>query len=59
MISLICGILKIDTNELICKTERESQTLKTKTYGYKRGKGGEGKIRSLGLTYTPCYIKNR
>ena len=26
MISLICGILKNDTNELIYKTERDSQT---------------------------------
>ena len=26
MISLLCGILKTDTNELIYKTERDSQT---------------------------------
>ena len=29
MISLICGILKNDTNELIYKMEIDSQTLKT------------------------------
>ena len=29
MISLICGILKYDTNELIYKTEIDSQTQKT------------------------------
>ena len=28
MISLICGILKSDTNELIYKTETDSQTLR-------------------------------
>ena len=28
MISLICGILKKDTNELICRTKTDSQTLK-------------------------------
>ena len=27
MISLICGILKKDTNELICRTETDSQIL--------------------------------
>ena len=30
VISLICGILKNDTNELIYKTETDSQTSKTK-----------------------------
>ena len=29
MILLICGILKNDTNKLICKTETDSQSLKT------------------------------
>ena len=28
MLSLTCGILKKDTNELICRTEKDSQTLK-------------------------------
>jgi len=28
MISLICGILKKDTNAFICRTETDSQTLK-------------------------------
>ena len=27
-VSLICGISKKDTNELMCRTETESQTLK-------------------------------
>ena len=36
MISLLCGIKKNDTNELIYKTEIDSQ--KT-TYGYQKGKG--------------------
>jgi len=35
MISLICGILKNATNELIYKTERVSQTTK-QIYGYQR-----------------------
>ena len=35
MISLICGILKTATNELIYKTERVSQTTK-QIYGYQR-----------------------
>ena len=41
MISLICGILKNDTNELIYKTE--TQTLKTNLW-FPKGKGGEGGI---------------
>ena len=28
MLSLICGIFKNDTNDLICRTEKDSQTLK-------------------------------
>ena len=44
MISLTCGIYKNDTNELIYKTERDSQTQKT-NYGYQRGKGGRDKLR--------------
>ena len=44
MISLICGTLKNDINELISKTETYSQTSKTnlwlsqQTYGYQRGR---------------------
>ena len=37
--SLTRGILKNDPNELICKTETDSQTLKI-NYGYKRGQVG-------------------
>ena len=38
MISLICGILKYDTNELIYKTETDSQTSKTNLW-LPKGKG--------------------
>ena len=41
MILLICGILKNGTNELIYKTEMESEMQK-QTYGYQGGKGEEG-----------------
>ena len=51
MISLICGILKNDTNELIYKTEVDSQDIENKRLP--KGKGvGEGEIRSLELTDT-------
>ena len=41
-----------DTNDLILKTETDSQTLKT-NLRLPKGKGeGQGQIRSLGLTYT-------
>jgi len=41
--------LKYDTNELIYKTDLENNLTDTK--------GESGKlIRSLGLTYTYCYI---
>ena len=36
----LCGILKNDANELIEKTETDSQTLNT-NYSYQRGKGGD------------------
>ena len=48
MISLICGILNSDTNELIYKAQTDSQTQKTKTYGYQRGRGEEDKLEILG-----------
>ena len=38
MISLICGILKNDTNELVYKTETDSQTSKTNLW-LPEGKG--------------------
>ena len=48
--------LKKDTNEVIYKTETDSQTQKT-NYGCQRGtENGEGKMRSLGLTNTHYYI---
>ena len=36
-ISVICRILKNDTNELICKTEIDLQTQKTSDYQRERG----------------------
>ena len=39
MISLICGILRNDTNELIYKTETDSQRQKT-NLRLPKGKGG-------------------
>ena len=39
-ISLICGILKNDTNELIYKTEIDSQTQKTNLW-LPKGESGE------------------
>ena len=41
MMLLICGVLKNDTNELMYKTETDSQTLKTKVW-LPKGKGGNG-----------------
>ena len=41
MISLICGILKKDTNELIGRTETDSQTVKTNLQLPKGAFGGE------------------
>ena len=41
MMSLICGILENDTNELISKQE-QIHTLRKQTYGYQRGKVGGG-----------------
>ena len=35
---------------------KQTHRLRNKTYGYQRGKAGEGKVRSLGLTYTHYYI---
>ena len=40
-ISLICGILKNDTNELIYKTETDLQTQKTNLWLPKETGGGE------------------
>ena len=47
MISLIYGIYKTNTTELIYKRETDPQTRKT-NYGYQRGKGtGKGKDEEL------------
>ena len=42
MTSLICGILKNNTNELIYKTERltDLENKLMETYGYQRGRPG-------------------
>ena len=50
MISLICGILKNDTNELFYKTETGSQTQKT-NLRLPKGKEGKGSIGNWGLTH--------
>ena len=44
MISLICGIItkKKDKDELICRTETDSQTLKKKKLTVSKGIGGRG-----------------
>ena len=48
MISLICGILKNATNELIYKTERVSQTTK-QIYGYQRENVRGGISQEFGI----------
>ena len=46
-----------DTNDLICKTERDSQTYKTNLW-LPKGKGGWGINWEIGInTYTLLYIK--
>ena len=49
-IPLSCGVLKNDTNELIYKTETDSQIHKTNLLVAKREKKEVGIIRNLGLT---------
>ena len=49
------GIQKGGTNELIYKTEIESQMYKIILW-LPAGKGGEGETKRLGLTYTQYYI---
>lgn len=54
----ICGVFKKDTNELIFRSDKDSQTLKTH-YGYQRGQvREEGWIGGLGLAYVHCAIWN-
>ena len=57
MISFIYGILKNNTNELIYKTETDSQRWKTNLW-LPKGKGGEGWINEeYGINrYTLVYI---
>ena len=52
MIPIVCGILQKDTNELLCVTETDSQTLKT-NLSLPKGMGGvrEGQTGGLGLAY--------
>ena len=54
---------KSDTNELIYKTEIDSQTenklmVKNK-HGYQRGRRGKGKTGSMKLTDTHNHISNK
>ena len=58
MVSLICGILKNDTNELIYKTETDSLTPNTNLQIPKRTGGREGWTGGLGLAYAHYYIWN-
>ena len=51
--------LKYDTNELIYKTETDSQTYKTDFWLIKGRKVGEKWIGSLGLADANCYIEHR
>ena len=55
MISLICGIQKNDTNELIYKTEMDSD-IENKYVGTKGKKLWGGINWEFGLTYSHYYI---
>ena len=55
MISLILGMLKDNTDELIYKTEIDSQTQKTNIW-LPKGKCGEGQIKTMRPTDTHYYI---
>ena len=59
MISLICGLLKKDTNELICRTEKDNRHSKSKLMITKEERvcNREGYIRGLGLKYKLLYIE--
>ena len=57
IISLICGILKNDINELIYKTEIESQTYKTNLW-LSKGKVGGGINKEFQISrYKLLHIK--
>ena len=36
--------------------QKQTQRHRKQTYGYQKGKSGEGKIKNLGLTYIHDYI---
>ena len=58
----ICGILKKDTNELLCKTETDSQDFENKLMVTKGDKGGEGWTGGLRLSaaygFSICHISS-
>ena len=56
VVSLLCGILKKDTNELICKRETDSQTLKTNLWSPK-GTGRGGMVWALGTGICTLWYK--
>ena len=39
--------------------QKQTHRLREQPYGYQGGRMGEGKIGSLVLTCTPCYIENK
>ena len=57
-ITFICGILKTDTNEFICRTETNTQTLKNLPYQRGQVGGWDGWTGGLGLAYTHRSIWN-
>ena len=54
MILFICGNLKNDMNELIYKTETDSQTQKT-NYGYQKGKVEGRQIKEVVINIYTIY----
>ena len=54
MISLICGLQKEDTNELTCRRETDSQTLRH--LWLPKGTGGREK-EGLGLGVGMCILR--
>ena len=57
MISLLCGILK-KGYKLICRTETDSQTLKTNLWLPKGTGDGGGMNWGLGLAFAHCSLWN-
>ena len=58
MRSYMWNLKKKDTNELICKTETDSQILKTNLWLLKETGWEEGWTEGLGLAYAYCGIWN-